>query len=163
MGWPWTTPPPSHPSCHILTYSSHTHLSAAPLGVMPCSSLFLFLFSLECGCFTMLCQFLAVQQSESVIRIHISPLFQTSFSLSPQSVEQSSLCSTVGSHQLPILYIVVYICQSQSPNSSPSPLGVHKFFLYICVSISALQISSSVPFFQIPHISDILQYLFFSF
>ena len=28
-----------------------------------------------------------------------------------------------------------------------SPLGVHTFFLYICVSISALQTSSSVPFF----------------
>ena len=27
------------------------------------------------------------------------------------------------------------------------PLGVHKFVLYICVSISALQITSSVPFF----------------
>ena len=28
-----------------------------------------------------------------------------------------------------------------------SPLGVHTFVLYICVSISALQIGSSVPFF----------------
>ena len=31
-------------------------------------------------------------------------------------------------------------------------LGVHTFVLYNCVSISALQTSSSVPFFQIPHI-----------
>ena len=28
-----------------------------------------------------------------------------------------------------------------------SPLGVHTFVLYICVSISALQTGSSVPFF----------------
>ena len=28
-----------------------------------------------------------------------------------------------------------------------SPLGVHTFFLYICVSTSALQTGSSVPFF----------------
>ena len=33
-----------------------------------------------------------------------------------------------------------------------SPLGVHVFLIYICISITALQISSSVPFFQIPHI-----------
>ena len=46
----------------------------------------------------------------------------------------------------------MYICQSQSPNSSHLPpllfpLGVHTFVLYICVSISAMQIGSSVPFF----------------
>ena len=29
-----------------------------------------------------------------------------------------------------------------------SPLGVHTFVLYICVSISALQRGSSVPFFE---------------
>ena len=40
-----------------------------------------------------------------------------------------------------ILYIVVYMCQSQSPNSPPL------FSHFICVSISALQINSSVPFF----------------
>ena len=34
---------------------------------------------------------------------------------------------------LPIWYIVVYICQSQSPNSfyPPSLLGIHKFVLYM--------------------------------
>ena len=49
------------------------------------------------------------------------PLFQISFPFrSPQSIEQSSLCYTVGSHQLSTLYIVsiVYICQSPSPSSS---------------------------------------------
>ena len=30
---------------------------------------------------------------------------------------------------------------------TPSPLGNHKVVLYICDSISALQISSSLPFF----------------
>ena len=36
---------------------------------------------------------------------------------------------------------IVYICQSQSPNSShpsPFPLGIHMFVLYVCISISAL-------------------------
>ena len=103
----------------------------------------------------------ALQQSKLVIRIHISTLFQISFPFrSPQITEQSSLCYIVGSHQLSILqYIVVYMCQSQSPSSShtpSSPLGIHKFVLYICGSISALPIRSSLPFFQIPHISVII-------
>ena len=48
-----------------------------------------------------------------------------------------------------VLYTVVYICQSQSPvHLIPlPPLGIHTFILYVCVSISALQISSSVSFF----------------
>ena len=53
----------------------------------------------------------------------------------------SFLCCTVSSHWLSILHIVVCICQPPSPNSfSPplSPLGVHTFVLYVCVSISAL-------------------------
>ena len=52
----------------------------------------------------------------------------------------------------PILYIVVFICQSQSPKSScPLSLlfllGIHMFALYICVSISTLQIRPSIQFF----------------
>ena len=84
------------------------------------------------------------------------PLFWISFSFrSPSSIKQSSLCYTVGSHQLSILYIVstVYVCQSQSLNSShhhPFPI-YHMFDIYVCVSITALQIRSSVPFFQIPY------------
>ena len=50
--------------------------------------------------------FLAVQQSESVTCIHISPLFQISFPFRPpQSTEQISLSYSVGSHQLSTLYI----------------------------------------------------------
>jgi len=44
---------------------------------------------------------------------------------------------------------VVYICQSQSLNASQPrlpPCG-HMFVLYVCISLSALQIGSSVPFF----------------
>ena len=53
----------------------------------------------------------AVQQSESVIHIHISTLLQTLFPYrSLQCAEKSSLCYTVGPHQLSILYIVVCIC-----------------------------------------------------
>ena len=47
---------------------------------------------------------LGVQQSESVIHIHISTLFQILFPHRPlQSIEQSFLCYTVGPYQLSIL------------------------------------------------------------
>ena len=44
-----------------------------------------------------------------------------------------------------------------------SPLGVHTLVLYICVSTSALQTGSSVPFLYIPHTCVNIRYLFFSF
>ena len=43
----------------------------------------------------------------------------------------------------------------------PSPLGVHTFVLYICVSISALQTSSSVPFSRF-HIYALIHDICFS-
>ena len=63
----------------------------------------------------------------------------------------SSLYYTVGALQLSILYIIsiVYMCQSQSPYSFHIPLfslSIHMFVLYIYVSISALQVRSSIPF-----------------
>ena len=72
-----------------------------------------------------------VQQSESAVHIHISPIFWISFPFrSPQSIEQGSLCYTVGSHQLSILYTLVCICQSQSPNLSN--LAFSFWHLYVC-------------------------------
>ena len=51
----------------------------------------------------------AVLQGETAVCINISPLRWISFQFrSPQSTEQSSLCYTVGSHQLSILY--VHVC-----------------------------------------------------
>jgi len=58
--------------------------------------------------------------------------------------------------------MLVFIRQFQSPNSShsPLPLGIHKFILYICVSVSALQVSSSVTFLWVPRISDVILFVF---
>ena len=55
----------------------------------------------------------------------------------------------------------VYICQSQSPSPSyfPSLLGIHMFVLHICVSISALQISSSIPFFWASLVAQMIEKL----
>ena len=47
------------------------------------------------------------------------------------------------------VYMSIPISQFITPQPPPLPLfplGVHTFVLYICVSISALQTSSSVPF-----------------
>ena len=77
----------------------------------------------------------------------------------------------------PVLYskflLVVYFIHSinsvymsiQSPNSSHPlfPTWYPCLVLYICVSISVLQIRSSIPFFKIPHICVNIWHLFFSF
>ena len=99
------------------------------------------IFLLEFSCFTMLLVS-AVRQSESATHVHV-PFFVT------KSTEQSSLCCTIGSHWLSVSHQALYICQSQTPSLSHLhfPLGIHIIVLYICVSISALQIGSSVPFF----------------
>ena len=63
---------------------------------------------------------------------------------------------------LPVLYVVVSICQSQFSNLSlPFTPNNHKLSS-TSVTISVLLISSFVPFLNIPHISDIMWYLFFS-
>ena len=64
------------------------------------------------------------------------------------------------------VYMSIPISQFITPQPPPPatfPPGVHTFVLYICVSISALQTGSSVPFFQVPHICVNIRYLFFSF
>ena len=55
-------------------------------------------FKLEYICFTMLLVS-TIQQGESAINIHKSPLFWISLPFtSPQSTEESSLCYEAGSH-----------------------------------------------------------------
>ena len=60
---------------------------------------------------------------------------------------------------LRILYTVSVVYMIQSPDSSP--LDVHMFVLYVCVSVSILQIRLSIPFFKILFL-DINIYLLIS-
>ena len=63
----------------------------------------------------------------------------------------------------PAVYFTwVCICECHSLNLSHPVLSrlCHTSIFYICVSIPALQIDSSVPFFQIPHICVNIQYFF---
>ena len=55
-----------------------------------------------------------IQQSDSVIHMHVSILFQILFPISLlHNIEQSSLCYTVGPRCLSILNIAVCTCKSQ--------------------------------------------------
>ena len=59
----------------------------------------------------------------------------------------------------------VYLCQRYSLSwlHLPFPLLCPKSVLYVCISIPALQIGPSVPFFQIPPVCVNIQNLFLSF
>ena len=57
------------------------------------------------------------------------------------------------------VYISIPLSQFIPPSPSPSP-DVHKSILSVCISIPALQIGSSVPFFYIPYICINIQYCF---
>ena len=75
----------------------------------------------------------SVQQSESAICIHISPVSWTAFAFRPpHCIKQSSLCYTIGSCQLSILYIVsiVYVLISISQFLQPYPFP--PLYPYIC-------------------------------
>ena len=63
-----------------------------------------------------------------------------------QSTGLSAWCHTVNSHWLSILCRVMCMLLSPFIPPSPSPT-VHKSILYVWVSITALQIGSSVPSF----------------
>ena len=56
---------------------------------------------------------------------------------SPWAEEPGGL-QFMGLQRVGYIYIVVYVCQSQSPNLSlpPSLAGNHKFIFYICNSVS---------------------------
>ena len=78
-----------------------------------------------------------VQWSDSVIHTHTSILFQILFPF--MLFWNISLCCTVSPCWLSVLNIVVCICQSQTPNLSPSPpflFDNHQVFFYVCESVS---------------------------
>lgn len=116
-----------HGNCKPKVYNRYTHNKGGGIQTQHRRVI----KSLEYSCFTMLCQFLLYSK---VNQPYIYLLFFFFFNFfpiwSPQSIEQSSLCYTVGSHQVSVLCIVsiVYVPQSQSPNLSPH-LGIHTFVL----------------------------------
>ena len=109
----------------------------------------------------MLCQLLLYREMNQSY-IYIYPLFfqfsscldhHRTFSSVPYSIQQILVSYLFYTQQC------IYVCPNLPIHLTPlSPFGNHKFVLYICDSISALQINSSLPFFQIPHISSFTHY-----
>ena len=74
-----------------------------------------------------------VQQSESAMCIHISPLFWISFPFrSLQITEQSSPCCTVGSHQLSILLHSIHSVYVSVSISQSIPTLIPPWHPYVC-------------------------------
>ena len=100
----------------------------------------------------------AVEQSESVVHIHVSPLFGFPSHLGhhrtprrvPWAKQQVLIHYLFYTQCINSVYMSVPISQFIPPFLSI--LDVCTFILYICVSISALQIRLSITFFQIPHV-----------
>ena len=98
-------------------------------------------------------------ESELSIHVHISPLF---FRFPFQSGHHRAMsrvpCASMFSS-------VTYFIHSSVYNVTPSPNPSHPhptFVLNVCVSISALQIGSSITFFYFPHICLDIWCLFFT-
>ena len=99
----------------------------------------------------------AVQTSESATCIHIPPPSGIAPSYHPtlppskssQRTKPRSLFFTAGSHQLSVLHMGVYVCQSSLPVCPTLllPHWAHMAIVYVRVSITALKIGSSVPLF----------------
>ena len=101
-----------------------------------------------------------VQQSDSVIHIHVSILFQILFPFRLlHNIEQSSQCYTVGPCWLSILNIAVCTRQSQTPSLSLHPpftltpgtissfsksVGLFLFCKFICIIFFRLDRKSVV-------------------
>ena len=85
-----------------------------------------------------------VQQSNSVIRIHVAILFQIfcPFGLL-QNIEQHSLCYTVGPCWLSILNLTVCTCQYQTSSLSLTSSFV-SFFLRFCIYVISYDICLSL-------------------
>ena len=107
----------------------------------------------------------AIQQSESATHIHIYLFFRFPSRLGRHRA-RSGVSGAI--QQVHISYLFypqdqqyMYVNPSLPVHpASPFPLGIHKFILYLCVSISALQIRSSIAFFQISHICVNIQEVF---
>ena len=95
----------------------------------------------------MLCSFLPYKKMNQPYMTYM-PCFLDFLPIQFTTVQLSSVCS----HQLSVLYrvLIVYMCQPQSPSSSHTTfpfVSIHLFSAPVSFFF-ALQIGSSIPFFQ---------------
>ena len=73
----------------------------------------------------------AIWEAQLVKYVHISILFLIVFLYKLlQSIEEQFLCHIAGSRSVSSLFIAVYVCQSQSPHLSLSPLSLVTISLF---------------------------------
>ena len=109
----------------------------------------------------------AVLQSESAIRTYILlPLNLPPTPLHPTTLSHHRPLSSIAIESLPTRYLF-YTWQCIYANATlpvhptlPLPSCVHMCILCMCVSLPALKIGQSVPFFQISYIYSNIQYVF---
>ena len=118
--------------------------------------------------------FSVIHQQESAIGIPMYPPSQTSLhrpshlTLQPVAEPLFEFPESHSKFPLAICFtrgiINFYVTLSiRLPFSLLSSHVVHRSVLYVCFSIAALKINSSVPSLQIPFICVIIRYLYFSF
>ena len=121
------------------------------------------------NCFTILCLFLPYNNMNQPY------VYTRSLSLEPPSNPYPSHPSRLSEHwgELPVSHcnfpLASYlthgnVCLSATVSMRPTlsfPDCVHKSAVYVCISASALQIGSSVPFLWITYICIIIGYVLF--
>ena len=136
-------------------------------------------FLMGYSCFTMSCQFLLHSEVNQpcvcgyiYIYMYIYPLPlgppshespPAHLSRSPQNAELSPLGCTAGSHYLFYARQCIFISPNLTVHPTPPSTLCPYVHSLVCISIPALQIGLSLPFFQIPHICIKILYLFISF
>ena len=134
--------------CNLITYVIHvTHLDV---------SYYFFFNLLEYNCFTMLCQFLPHSKvNQPYAYTHPLPLGPPFPPIPPNQAITEHRAELLYS-RFPLAIYFTHGCIYVKPNLPIHPTllfpTMSMSILYICLSIPALQIGSSVPFFQIPHI-----------
>lgn len=96
------------------------------------------------NCFTRLCWFVLSRKGISALCAYIPSLGGLPPPRSSWSPELRPLCCTAAPHQPPALHVVAYTCQRHPPSSALT--RVHGLFSST-VSMLALQVGSSLPFF----------------
>ena len=118
--------------------------------------------------------FSVIHQQESAIGIPMSPPSQTSLpspshpTLQPVTEPLFKFPGSYSKFPLAIYFaygiVNFYVTLSiHLPLSLLSSHHVHRSVLYVCFSIAALKVNSSMPSLQIPYICFSIQYLYFSF
>ena len=95
--------------------------------------------------------------------LNLPPTFHP---ISPPRLSQSTwfeLPTSYSKFPLAIYFTYGNLCCHPTVDLSSFPHSVHRSVFYVCISVVALQMDSSIPSFQVPYICINIKHLFFSF